>query len=112
MLCLLVVLCPCVSYMNIVTSLSQYASCKPWLDGLSKSESTKRTYSTHVLLFCRFYKIDPDELIKIEPNNLKSMIINYIMELKKKSKKTAGKPKRGEISVNSIKFYLLVLSHF
>jgi hypothetical protein len=35
------------------------------------------------------------------------MIISYILELKKKTKHTAGKPKRGEISVNSIKFYLV-----
>jgi hypothetical protein len=89
--------------MNVVTSLAK--SCNSWLDGF-KSESTKSAYSTHVSLFCRFYEISPDDLIKIEPNKLKSMIINYISELKKKSKRTAGKPKRGEISVNSIKFYL------
>lgn len=92
--------------MNAVTSLSLYESCKSWLDGL-KSESTKRVYSVHVSLVCRFYKITPDELVKIKPDKLKSMIISYILELKKKSKNTAGKPKRGEISVNSIKLYLV-----
>ena len=68
---------------------------------------TKRTYSVHVSLVCRFYEITPDQLVKIKPDKLKSMIISYILELKKKSKNTAGKPKRGEISVNSIKFYLV-----
>ncbi len=91
--------------MNVVASLSQYESCRSWLDGL-KSGSTKRVYSVHVTLVCSFYKITPDELVKIKPDKLKSMMVSYILELKKKSKNTAGKPKRGEISVNSIKFYL------
>jgi integrase len=111
MLRLLVVLCWCLSYMNVVTSLSLYESCKSWLDGL-KSESTKKAYSVHVTLICRFYEITPDELVKIKPDKLKSMIISYILELKKKSKNTAGKPKRGEISVNSIKFYLVGIQSF
>ncbi|NAL78048.1 tyrosine-type recombinase/integrase [Nitrososphaera sp. AFS] len=34
------------------------------------------------------------------------MILNYIIHLKKIAKKSAGKPTRGELSVNSIKFYL------
>jgi hypothetical protein len=37
---------------------------------------------------------------------LKTMIINYVIHLKKIAKKSAGKPKRGELSVNSIKHYL------
>jgi integrase len=97
--------------MNIIASLSQYESCKLWLDGL-KSEKTKSAYSVHVSLFCRFYEISPNELIKIKPDKLKSMIISYILELRRKSKKTAGKPKRGEISVNSIKFYLTGVQSF
>jgi hypothetical protein len=34
------------------------------------------------------------------------MVVNYILELKKKCKDSAGKPKREEISANSIKTYL------
>src|SRR5215472_2900218 len=34
------------------------------------------------------------------------MIINCVIHLKKIAKKSAGKPKRGELSVNSIKLYL------
>jgi integrase len=34
------------------------------------------------------------------------MVLNYIIHLKKLAKKSAGKPKRGELSVNSIKQYL------
>jgi len=40
------------------------------------------------------------------------MIINYILELKKKSKYSAGKPRRGELSVNSIKLYLTGVQSF
>src|SRR5713226_5812968 len=34
------------------------------------------------------------------------MILNYIIHLKKMAKQSAGKPKKGELSVNSIKLYL------
>jgi hypothetical protein len=102
MVCLLVVLSRCVSYMNVVTSLAQYESCNSWLDGF-KSESTKSTYSTHVSLFCRFYEISPDDLIKIEPNKLKSMIINYISELKKRARELRA-------SQNGVKYPLIVLN--
>ena len=91
--------------MNIITAVSQYESCKLWIDGF-RSDSTKRAYSVHISLFCKFHNINPDELVKIKPDKLKDMTINYILELRKKSKNTAGKPKTGEMSVNSIKQYL------
>ena len=40
------------------------------------------------------------------------MVIKYVLELKKKSKNTAGKPKRGETSVNSIKKYVAGIKSF
>lgn len=40
------------------------------------------------------------------------MIIKYILELKRTCKRTAGKPKPGEISVNSIKLYLTWVRSF
>lgn len=97
--------------MNVVDSVSQYESCKPWLDGL-RSESTKRTYVVHSTIFCRFHHTNPDELIKKSPSELKDMIINYTRELKRTSKDTAGKPKRGEMSVNSVKLYLVGVRSF
>jgi integrase len=98
-------------YMNVVTSVSRYESCKLWLDGL-KSESTKTSYAVHLLLFCRFYHTNPDEIVKVRPSELKDMTIKYVLELKNRSKNTAGKPKRGEISVNSIKQYLAGVKSF
>lgn len=71
-----------------------------------------KSYALHLLLFCEFYNTIPDEIIKLTPGELKDMVIKYIIELKKKSKKSAGKPKRGEISVNSIKLYLAGIRSF
>jgi integrase len=97
--------------MNIVESISQYDSCKLWIDSL-RSKATKTAYSVHISLFCKFYHITPDELVKVEPQDLKDMIIRYVLELRKKSKNTAGKPKRVETSVNSIKMYLIGVKSF
>jgi hypothetical protein len=63
-------------------------------------------YATHVSLFCKFHHINPDKLVRLRPDDLKRMVIHYILELKKKCKNSAGKPRRGELSVNSIKLYL------
>ena len=60
--------------MNIVTSL--YESCKSWLDGL-KSESAKKAYSVHVSLFYRFHHTNPDELVRLKPEELKDMGIKH-----------------------------------
>jgi hypothetical protein len=98
--------------MNVITSISRYKSCNPWLDGL-RSESTKAVYAVHLSLFCKFYHTNPDDLVKRRPEELKQMVINYTLELRNKSKKIAGKPKMGEMSVNSIKQYILqALNHF
>ena len=98
-------------YMNVAASIFQYESCKLWMDGL-KSESTKIAYPIHLSLFHRFNHTNPDELIRLKPEQLKEMVIKYVLYLKKKSKNTAGKPKRGEISVNSIKTYVAGIKSF
>jgi integrase len=40
------------------------------------------------------------------------MVLNCIIHLKKVAKQSAGKPKKGELSVNSIKFYLAGVQSF
>jgi integrase len=86
--------------------LRDYNSCTFWLESL-KSKSTLEAYANHLLLFCRFLNVNPDHLIQMNNSaKLKAMILNYIIHLKKIAKKSAGKPTRGELSVNSIKFYL------
>ncbi len=98
-------------YMNVAESIFQYESCKLWMDGL-KSNSTKIAYPIHLSLFHRFNHTNPDELIRLKPDQLKEMVIKYVLYLKKKSKNTAGKPKRGEISANSIKTYIAGIKSF
>jgi integrase len=97
--------------MDAVTPVYQYESCKLWIDSL-RSKATKTAYSVHITLFCRFHHTNPDELVRLKPEELKDMVIRYVLELRKKSKNTAGKPKRGETSVNSIKMYLAGIKSF
>jgi integrase len=97
--------------MSVVERISQFDSCRLWIDSL-KSKATKETYSVHISLFCKFYHTNPDELVKVEPLDLTGMAIKYVLELREKSKNTAGKPKRGETSVNSIKLYLAGVKSF
>ncbi len=87
--------------------LHEYESCTLWLESL-RSESTKYAYSIHLSLFCKFHNVDPDQLLQLNNSlaQLKTMILNYIIRLKKLAKQSAGKPRKGEISVNSIKLYL------
>ena len=68
----------------------------------------------HLSMFCKFHNTDPDQLIKLNDSvtQLKTMILNYIIHLKKVAKRSAGKPKRGELSVNSIKHYLTGVKSF
>ena len=56
--------------------------------------------------------MDPDALIQLKPEQIKAMIINYIIQLKKVAIPIAGKARRGEISVNSIKTYLAGVQSF
>lgn len=84
--------------------LAKFDACSQWLESFS-SEPTKKKYVTTFNVFCRFHQITPDELLKKSPAELKSMVINYVIHLKKVAKKTACKPKPGEISVNSVPQY-------
>ena len=91
--------------------LSGCESCLLWLESF-KSPATKKNYSLHLQLFCRFHTTTPDELLKTNPQELKILIIKYVLYLKKNAKPTPGKPVVGEISANSIKTYLNGVRHF
>ena len=93
--------------------IKRYNSCTLWLETI-KSNTTKNTYSIHILLFCKFHNVDPDLLLQLNNSEgqLKTMVLNYIIHLKKMAKQSAGKPKKGELSVNSIKFYLAGVKSF
>lgn len=99
------------SYMNIATSLSLYESCKSWHDGL-KSESTKKAYSVHVSLFCRFHHTNPDELVRLKPEELKDMVIKYVLELRNRVKIPQASQKEERYQLIASNFILWVFSHF
>jgi integrase len=86
-------------------------SLETWLEGYN-SPATTKTYKIHLLLFCKHYNINPDSLIQLKPEQIKSMVFDYLIHLKKRAKKTVGKAKRGEISVNSVKDYLAGIRSF
>jgi integrase len=92
--------------MPVVDELHSYNSCAIWLEGF-KSKSTKKAYSIHLSLFCRFCA-----LIKLQPGKLKTMLFDYIVNLKKIAKQNAAKPRLGSLSVNSIKYYVTGIQSF
>jgi hypothetical protein len=91
--------------------LERYTSCKIWLEGYN-SQATKKVYKVHISLFCKYHNIDPDSLIQLKTEQIRNMVLNYIIRLKKNAKQSVGKAKRGEISVNSIKNYLVGIQSF
>jgi integrase len=98
-------------HMPLIENLKNYISCAMWLEGF-KSKSTVEAYALHLSFFCRFCALTPDELIKMEPRQLKTMVFSYIINLKKLARRNAGKPKRGSLSVNSIKHYVAGIQSF
>jgi integrase len=96
---------------NLLSPLREYDACTIWLESL-KSKSTLTAYTTHLSVFCKFHNTNPDQLIRLNVTQLKTMILNYIIHLKKVAKRSAGKPTRGELSVNSIKLYLIGVKSF
>ncbi|MGB6593370.1 MAG: hypothetical protein WBE68_17860, partial [Candidatus Nitrosopolaris sp.] len=94
-------------FMSNLLQLREYNACTFWLESL-KTKSTLNAYTVHLSLFCKFHNTDPNQLIQLNDSaaQVKTMILNYIIHLKKIAKQSAGKPRRGELSVNSIKLYL------
>ena len=97
--------------LSVSSLLTNSSSCLSWLEEF-KSPYTRRNYRIHLSMFCKYHNMDPDALIQLKPEQIKTMIINYIIQLKKVAKLSAGKARRGEISVNSIKTYLAGVQSF
>jgi hypothetical protein len=85
--------------------LRQYTSCAVWLESF-RSKSTINVHSMHLSLICN--RVTRDQLVQSH----NSEVLDYIIHLKKMAKQTAGKPTKGELSVNSIKFYLTGMKSF
>ena len=86
-------------------------ACALWLESF-KSQSTKKSYKIHLVMFCNYYNTDPDSLVRLKADQIKSMVVGYIIHLKKVAKKYVSKAKRGEICVNSIKTYMMGIQSF
>jgi hypothetical protein len=90
-----------ISEQNDKENIESYKSCQVWLEGYN-SPSTKKSYKVHLLLFCRYHNTNPDSLIGLKPEQIKTMVLDYIIHLKKVAKPSSGKARRGELSVNSV----------
>jgi hypothetical protein len=65
-------------------NIANYKSCQIWLEGYN-SPYTKKAYKTHLSLFCKYYNTDSDSLVELKPEEIKAMVINYVIHLKKSS---------------------------
>jgi hypothetical protein len=82
-------------FMSNLLQLREFDACAFWLESL-KSKSTLNAYTIHLSLFCKFHNTNPDQLIQLNNSaQLKNMILNYIIYLKKIAKHSAGKPRKG-----------------
>jgi hypothetical protein len=73
-------------------------ACALWLESF-KSQSTKKSYKIHLLMFCKYYNIDPDSLVRLKADQIKNMVVEYIIHLKKVAKKYVSKAKRFAIVI-------------
>ena len=63
---------------------------------------TATAYGRHLRQFCMFYSIDPAILLSVTDEEMKEMLLQYVLHLNRIAVKEAGKPKPGRISVNSV----------
>jgi integrase len=82
-----------------------------WLEGYN-SPSTKKAYKIYLSLFCRYHNINPDSLVLLKVEQIKSMVLDYVIHLKRVAKQSSSKARTGELSVNSIKTYLTGVQSF
>jgi len=52
-------------------------------------------------MFCKYYNTDPDGLVRLKVDEIKNMVVEYIVQLKRVAKKYVSKAKRGEICDSS-----------
>ena len=83
-----------------------------------KSEKTAKGYRTSLTAFFKFttvsnpdLKFTPSSAIKMSQAELNALVLKYAIHLKKVAKKSADY-KRGEISVNSVPYYINPLKSF
>lgn len=70
------------------------------------SDETKDNYSNHLAYFCKFHSIKALDLQGMEPDEIKKLVVKYLLHLKKNAVETPGKLKHGELRVNSLIIYM------
>ena len=91
--------------------IENYKSCQIWLEGYN-SPHTKKAYKIHLLLFCKYHNIDPDSLVQLKHDQIKTMALDYVIHLKQIAKQSASKARSGELCVNSVRTYLIGIQSF
>jgi hypothetical protein len=73
--------------MNVInsTTLDTMDACSLWLESFN-SQSTKKRYKIHLLMFCKYHNTDPNTLVRLKTDQIKNMVIEYIVQLKKVAK--------------------------
>lgn len=96
---------------KLIDDLSKFKACEYWLESFRSTE-TKRNYELQLKLFCRFHNTKPDAIIKKSPAQIETMLMKYIIYLKKNAVTEQTKPQLGRINVNTIGSYLFGPKHF
>lgn len=95
--------------------INEYSSITDFLTGC-KSPFTAKGYKTALNKFfnwaaANYEGFNPDASIRIKPDKLNPIVLQYAMHLKKVAK-TTHDFRRGEISVNSVMYYLSPIKTF
>jgi hypothetical protein len=101
------------------TPLNEYPTMIDWLASLN-SEDTRKNYTRDIRRLVNFLnserslesKLTPDDLVKMSNGELKAVLFKYALHLKKIAKRSVAKPKKGEISVNSLPTMLIGIESF
>jgi integrase len=83
-----------------------------WQESLN-SPSTRENYANHLAYFCRFHRIKASHLVAMAVDQIKPLVVKYLLHLKRNAKdSTPGRPISEEIHVNSLPVYMSGVKSF
>lgn len=100
---------------QVQKAIDDYSSIAEFLHSC-KSKHTARGYKTALNKFFGYAAIEkkgfnPEAAIKMKPDKINPLVLKYAMHLKTVAK-TTGEFKRGEVSVNSVGYYINPIKQF
>jgi integrase len=100
---------------TLTKKIDEYSSIRDFLAGC-RSPFTSKGYKTALNKFfswaaATYEGFNPDASIRMKPDKLNPIVLQYAMHLKKVAK-TTDDFRRGEISVNSVMYYLSPIKSF